>query len=203
MSEFPEFYSAFQRQYVFVHKVLVYLLKSNGENALIYEENKSTGKESSENPSSNRSLTNFVINAARRPSGPFIMKLENPPIGRRTQIHQKNSQTGPDLSSTGKKFVKNDFDDSTPPPIPPRTFLNNSTNKPSTVKDFRIVEPPVKLKTNLRRSRPVQRQTAKQSKSEQEKETARADSADPFSSSTEDFRERRKAILFESGVNSD
>ena len=155
--------------------------------------------------SNNKSLPSSVlINSARRPSGPFLLKLGNPPSGRRTNINGTNSTN----SLSAKLSNVSSTEDSSPPPIPPRTFLNNSTNKfVSNQDDHQQVRPTIKLKSNLRRSRPVQRREAKTTNYSDRTQTARADSADPLPTSTAKFdfshRNRRDAILIDGGANSD
>ena len=92
-----------------------------------------------------------MSSSARRPSGPFQIKLRNPPVGRRL-INGLNS------SPTNSSPVNDQSPSSDqPPPIPPRSSLLNTTNKRLEGQFVRPGETPIKAKRTIFRSRNVKR----------------------------------------------
>lgn len=147
--------------------------------------------------------------SSRRTSGPFQIKLGNPPIGRRVVNGTSTSNSSSPTSSSNNDTSKN-FD--IPPPIPPRSSLLNTTNKRVEGQFVPLGEIPVKAPRKIFRSRNVKRRepittntnaTAKTTSSKQ----IRSDSADalsaPSSGNHSRNSTRRQQVTVEQGTNSD
>jgi hypothetical protein len=142
-----------------------------------------------------------ISSSSRRPSGPFQIKLRNPPVGRRLT---NGTNTSNNLSSATSLPVndKSQISDQ-PPPIPPRSSLLNTTNKRVEGQFVRTGEIPIKAKRTIFRSRNVKRREPTATTTQ----NARSDSADalsvPSPGRPNRFSTRRHQIQAEKGTNSD
>lgn len=165
-------------------------------------------------PSSSTIYSSSPSKSSRRSSGPFL-NLRNPPIGRRSNKNG-TSKTSPAVLQTSEsvdvplKIEEPNLNyDPIPPPIPPRTFINNSllNTSPNNL-------PQIKRRLPLRQSRTQHRhgQILENEANSISIKTNRSDSADALSSpssssSSSKFPERylnhRAGIIFDHGAISD
>lgn len=155
--------------------------------------------------SNTSSLPSNISSNSRRPSGPFPIKLRNPPAGRRSIKGNNNPPVTVPSSKTDQLSTSEQ-----PPPIPPRSSLLNTTNKRVEGQFVRSGETPIKAKRTIFRSRNVRRrEPAVPSPSTETKisKTTRSDSADALSVPSAEHRyrhsNRRPPVPIEQGTNSD
>ncbi len=143
-----------------------------------------------------------IASTSRRPSGPFQLKLCNPPVGRRATngTNPSNNLCAALSLPLNDKLQISDQ----PPPIPPRSSLLNTTNKRVEGQFVRPGEVPIKAKRMIFRSRNVKR---REPPSTTTVKNPRSDSADalavPTSGHHNRHSTRRHQIPAEQGTNSD
>lgn len=180
------------------------MMKANGSTSLCSpinhdDDNQLHSSNKSSPPSSS------ISSSVRRPSGPFAMKLSNPPIHRR-QVNGTNSNDnhgGNSPSQPVNSFIQDQSSPSEqPPPIPPRSSLMNTTNKPQPGQWTRPGVTPVKAPRRIFRSRNVKQRDLNSSST-----NIRSDSADALSAPTIERRQRyaiqRRQVQSEQATNSD
>jgi len=153
--------------------------------------------------STKSSSPSSISSSSRRPSGPFQIKLRNPPVGRRP-INGTNTSDNPSIT-VSSSINDQSYTPEQPPPIPPRSSLLNTTNKRVEGQFVRPGETPIKAKRNIIRSRNVKRRepitTTVTSKNN------RSDSADALSVPSSEHRyrnsNRRPKVQIEQETNSD
>ncbi len=147
-----------------------------------------------------------ISSSSRRPSGPFPIKLRNPPVGRRP-INGTNTSYNPSQTVTSPINDQSPTSEQ-PPPIPPRFSLLNTTNKHSEGQFVRPGETPIKAKRTIFRSRNVKRRepTTTQTTTNIPR-NPRSDSVDALSVPSSEYRyrnsTRRRQLQIEQGANSD
>ncbi|CAF0847420.1 unnamed protein product [Rotaria sordida] len=193
------------KQYLFVHKMFVFMMKANGNVSLCSstssDENQSLHVTSTTKLSSPSSTSSF----SRRPSGSFQIKLGNPPAGRRMINGTNTSNNSSSTISSSKLSSLNDGTQKfeSPPPIPPRSSLLNTTNKRLEGQFVRPGETPIKTKRHIFRSRILKRREPTTTTSKH----TRSDSADALSVSSSRNHCRNSAprpqVQAEQAINSD
>lgn len=179
------------------------MMKANGSVSLCSPINHDDNQIHSSNKSSPSSSS--TSSSSRRPSGPFTIKLANPPIYPR-QANGTNSNDNSN-NNTPSQRVNSLLQDQSPlseqpPPIPPRFSLVNTTNKPSPGQWTRPGVTPVKAPRRIFRSRNVKQRDPNSAST-----NVRSDSADALSVPTVERRQRisihRRQVQSEQATNSD
>ncbi|CAF0893231.1 unnamed protein product [Adineta ricciae] len=171
------------KQFSFVHKMFVFMMKQADKNSLYSLSNnvKIIPKHALSATKSSPPCT------ARRSSNSGPIKLQNPPAGRRSLSGTNTNKTAPPailpsdfyMSSSKPSLMdeKSQIPDQ-PPPIPPRSSLMNSVNKPVEGQFVRLGEVPVQAKRPILRSRNVKRREPMSTNPPIIPRTTRSDSAD-------------------------
>lgn len=175
------------------------MMKANGYVSLCSPINHDENQIHSSNKSSPSSSTNS--SSSRRPSGPFQIKLRNPPAGRRTGNGTHTNSNSPTQTVNSLIQDQSPVSDQ-PPPIPPRYSLVNTTNKPLAGQWPRPGVTPIKAPRTIFRSRNVKRRDANTLST-----NLRSDSADALSAPVVERRKRhsihRLQVQNDPATNSD
>ncbi|UJR33082.1 hypothetical protein I4U23_020541 [Adineta vaga] len=175
------------KQYLFVHKMFVFMMKHNG-NDFLYSLSNNNENLNRHSLSSTKSLSPSDIPfTTRRSSGSCPIKLRNPPVGRRF-INGNNTSNSPSPVIITSDFYSPPLKPclielksqllERPPPIPPRTSKMNLENKQNEGQFVRPGEIPIKAKRTLFRSRNVKRREPTTTSPPIAMRTTRSDSAD-------------------------
>ncbi|CAF3324722.1 unnamed protein product [Rotaria socialis] len=208
------------KQYLFVYKMFVFMMKANGNVSLCSSASSDENQPLNVLSTTKSSSPSITSSSTRRPSGSCQIKLGNPPLGRRLTngISTSNNPSSTVSSSeiyapSSKSSSVNDEPQKfeSPPPIPPRVSLFNTTNKPIEGQFVRPGETPIKAKRTIFRSRNVKRRepttTPTTAATVSTSKYTRSDSADALSVKTSGnhYRNsaRRLAVQVEKAANSD
>ncbi|CAF0766497.1 unnamed protein product [Adineta steineri] len=202
------------KQYLFVHKMFVFIMKSNNNIALQSLANNDENQALHSSLSSMKSSSpSSISSSSRRSSGHASIQLRNPPVGRRVKINTNTSNKPSPLLLLSDFYlplpqitaIENKSEQ--PPPIPPRSSLLNTTNKHIEGQFVRPGETPIKAKRTIFRSRNVKRREPTVTTTTATLKSVRSDSADPLSDPSSRHHQRnstyRHQIIDEQGTNSD
>jgi hypothetical protein len=155
--------------------------------------------------STKSSSPSSISSSSRRPSGPFQIKLRNPPVGRRP-INGTSTSNNPSIT-VSSSINDQLYTPEQPPPIPPRSSLLNTTNKRVEGQFVRPGETPIKAKRTIIRSRNVKRREPITTTATVTSKNNRSDSADALSVPSSEHRyrnsNRRPKVQIEQETNSD
>ncbi|CAF2836581.1 unnamed protein product [Rotaria sp. Silwood2] len=197
------------KQYLFVHKMFIFMIKANGNVSLCTSTSSDENQPLQVTSTTKSSSPSSTSSSSRRPSGSLQIKLGNPPVGRRIMNGTNPSNDPSSTVSSSKLSSLNDESQTfeSPPPIPPRSSLLNTTNKRIEGQFVRPGETPIKTKRTIFRSRIIKRREPTTTTTTTTSKHTRSDSADALSvpslGNHSRHSARRLQVQVEKATNSD
>ncbi|CAF2556253.1 unnamed protein product [Rotaria sp. Silwood2] len=171
------------KQYLFVHKMFVFMMKIHENILLCSISNNNENQTLDSTLTTKLSPPSTISTSSRRQSGSLQIRLRSPPIGRRlfngSNIPSPTISPSENFSSPSKSSSLNDTPQTPePPPIPPHFLQLNTTTNHRADQFIHSDEITSKTKCNYSQSRNLRQKESKLSKH------IRSDSADSYSISS-------------------